>query len=228
MPTHQFFRFPQLSIFRRPSASPFLLSSSGLPKWRTSKLTPFSVASFVIWQILFDKSASAQTHSSQPVQDSKVVGADVCVRFPTEASDGRNVGLHFGSPDGLPFFKLRIESAVHWRDLLCRNSTGPPTIHMDHTVPRGESTSHHVDELDESAGHVMSLPRYSSKSHWRMDPTLCLQSAICVGNNIDPLCHIPSTFPSTLPSTVSLPGHVFPPVPVSVPVSVSSTGTERT
>ena len=182
----------------------------------------------MIWQILFDKSASAQTYSSQPVQDSKVVGADVCVRFPTEASDGRNVGLHFGSPDGLPFFKLLIESAVHWRDLLCRNSIGPPTIHMDHTVPRGESTTHHVDELDESAGHVMSLPRYSSKSHWRMDPTLCLQSAICVGNNIDPLCHIPSTFPSTLPSTVSLPCHVFPPVPVSVPVSVSSTGTERT
>ena len=76
----------------------------------------------------------------QPVQHTKVVGVDVGVHFSTEASDRRNVGPHFGSPDHLPFFKLRIESAVHWSDILCRNSTGPPTIHMPHAVPLRAST----------------------------------------------------------------------------------------
>ena len=45
----------------------------------------------------------------QPVQHTKVVGVDVGVHFSTEASDRRNVGPHFGSPDRLPFFRLRIE-----------------------------------------------------------------------------------------------------------------------
>ena len=70
-----------------------------------------------------------------PAQDTNVVA--------TEPS--HNVRPHLGSPDGLPFFKLRIESAVLWRDIICRNSTGPPTIHMHHAVPRAQSTSHHVD-----------------------------------------------------------------------------------
>ena len=64
---------------------------------------------------------------------------------------------------------------------------------------------------------IMSLPRYSSESHRRTDPTQSLQSVLCVGDNINATCHFfhPSS-PSTLPSTFSLPAHVYPLVPVSV------------
>ena len=106
----------------------------------------------VICQTPFCKSAfltSGLTHSSL-LQDSRpripklwlprLRMAAVCVHY-------------FGSPGGLQFSKHRIEYAVHRRDILCRNSTGPPTIHMHHAVPRGQSTNHHVDATTESPGH---------------------------------------------------------------------------
>ena len=75
----------------------------------------------------------ADTLLSAPRQPSKIPKlwqprlrmAAVCVHY-------------FGSPGGLQFSKLRIEYAVHRRDIICRNSTGPPTIHMHHAVPRGQ------------------------------------------------------------------------------------------
>ena len=160
----------------------------------------------------------------QPVQLTNVVGVDVGVHFSTEASDRRNVGLHFGSPDRLPFFKLRIESAVHWSDILCRNSTGPPTIHIHHAVPSGQATSQHFDAMTESPGHRVLTKAFLEEP---LAPTLCLQSVLFVGDNINAICHF-LVFPATFPSTFSFPAHAVPLVPVCVPVSVSTTGTERT
>ena len=133
------------------------------------------------------------------------------------------MGPHFGSPGRLPFFKLRIESAVHWSDILCRNSTGP--IHMPHAVPRGQAKSHHCDAMTESPGHHVLTKAFLEEP---LAPTLCLQSVLFVGDNNNAICHFLFTSPATFPSTFSFPAHAVPLVPVCVPVSVSTTGTERT